>query len=237
MKIFPAIDILDGRAVRLEKGDRNKATVYYEDPVDAAKLWKSKGAEVLHLVDLDGAFSGSGQNIKKISEIIRVTDLPVQVGGGIRTLDQAEDLFEAGVWRIILGTAAVQDKELLDVLIGKFGEMIVGGIDAKNGFVATHGWVTESELTAFDFCEHLVKKGIRDFVYTDISRDGMLIGPNFEGLKRMCEIKDARIIASGGVSTIEDVIKCKELGSAGAILGAALYKNRINLEEAIKAAV
>ncbi len=236
MKIFPAIDILDGKAVRLEKGDRNKATVYYENPVDAAKLWKSKGAEVLHIVDLDGAFSGAGKNLVIISEIIKAIDIPVQVGGGIRTLEQAEALFNVGVWRIILGTAAVQDSELVEELVNKFGDKIVGGIDAKNGFVATHGWVTESELTAFDFCEDLIKKGIFDFVYTDISRDGMLIGPNFEGLKRMCEIKGARIIASGGVSTIEDVIKCKELGSVGAILGAALYKNRIDLEDAIKAA-
>ena len=232
MIIYPAIDIMDGKCVRLVEGVKENSTVYYENPVDAAKMWQDKGAKYIHLVDLDGAFEGKLKNGKIIEEIVAAVNIPVQLGGGLRTIENVKHVIDIGISRAIIGTAAVMDEKFLDKAAG-FGEKIAVGIDAKNGFVAIKGWVEVLDITAFDFAIKVMEKGIMDIIYTDISRDGKLVGPNFRGVEKMCSIAGGRIIASGGVTNVSDLIKLKEIGAHGAIIGKALYNGNIKLEIAL----
>lgn len=231
MIIFPAIDIRGGKCVRLEQGIADKSTVYGEDPVDVAELWESQGALFLHIVDLDGAFQGVRLNRNVIRSIVDSVDIPVQLGGGIRSIEDIEDVLELGISRIILGTSVVEKDGFLEEGLDKYGDKIAVSIDAKNGFVAINGWTKISDLKANYYAKALENVGLRTLIYTDISKDGMLSGPNFEELKALKESVDMNIIASGGISSISDINSLKALKIYGAIIGKALYTGNIKLEE------
>jgi phosphoribosylformimino-5-aminoimidazole carboxamide ribotide isomerase len=233
MILFPAIDIRNGQCVRLIQGDYDKQTTF-GDPVLIAKKWAELGAEYLHIVDLDGALVGKTRNFKTIEEILQVIDIPVQVGGGIRNIDRIESLLSIGVSRVILGSAALQNKKFLDEVVTKFNEKIVVSVDTKNGFVATDGWTKTSKIRALDFTKQLEEKGVQTIIYTDIAKDGMLQGPNFIELERINQQTTMDVIASGGITSLEDLKKLASSNMYGAIIGKALYTDKINLEIAIK---
>lgn len=233
MILFPAIDIRDGKAVRLIQGDYDKQTTY-GNPVEMAKKWVSYGAEYLHIVDLDGALVGQTENLETVEKILREIDIPVQVGGGIRNIERIESLLSIGVSRVILGSAALKNEQFLDEAVAKFGEKIAVSIDAKNGYVATDGWTKTSDVKAIDFAKKLQKKGVKTIIYTDIAKDGMLQGPNFAELEKMNRETTMDVIASGGVTSIEDLKKLAEFNMYGAIIGKALYTGKINLQTALK---
>lgn len=234
MIIYPAVDIKDGKCVRLVQGEFDKVTVYSDDPVQMALKWESLGAEYLHVVDLDGARTGEAQNISITSEIAAKLGIPVQLGGGIRSIETIEKLISNGIQRVILGTSAVKNPDLVKQAIEIFKENIVIGIDAKDGMVAIDGWAKTSEFTAIGFANKMVKLGAKTIIYTDISRDGMLKGPNLTAMKEMANSVDAEIIASGGVSSLQDIKALKETGVSGVIVGKALYTGDVDLKEAIK---
>lgn len=234
MIIFPAIDIKDGNCVRLKQGKFEDMDVYFDNPVEVAKTWEAKGAEFIHIVDLDGAKDGKSKNFEIISEIARTVNIPIQVGGGIRTREAVQTLLDAGVNRVILGTAAVNEKELLKSLVDEYGKQIVVSIDAKDGIVAIDGWVNLSSLNSVDFVKELEEIGVQTIVYTDIAKDGMMEGPNFDIYRELMEKNSIDIIASGGVSTLEDVAKLSEMDMYGAIIGKALYIENIKLEDALE---
>ena len=233
MIIFPAIDIRNEKCVRLTQGDYSKMTVYGVDPVEVALKWQSKGAEYLHMVDLDGAKDGKRVNGAIIEKVAKNVDIPIQVGGGIRDAKAVEELLSIGVSRAIIGTGAINDLKWLSELVRVYGEKICVSIDAKNGFVATDGWKQISEIDAVEFAVNLENIGVKTIVYTDIQKDGMLKGPNFKMYEELMEKVDLDIIASGGITTIEDVETLKCMGIYGAIIGKALYDEKIKLEEAI----
>lgn len=233
MIIFPAIDIRGGKCVRLEQGKANKQTVYGEDPVERAKLWESMGALFLHIVDLDGAFEGVRLNRNIIRDIVDNVSIPVQLGGGIRSIEDIEDVLELGVSRVILGTSVVEEEGFLEEALDKYGDKIAVSIDAKGGYVALKGWTEITDIKANYFAKVLENMGLKTLIYTDISKDGMLQGPNFEELKALNEIVDINIIASGGVTSVEDVKRLKSLKIYGAIIGKALYTGNIKLEEVL----
>lgn len=233
MILFPAIDIRGGKCVRLIQGDYNKEDVY-GNPVEMAEKWESIGAEALHVVDLDGAKEGVSQNLDVIKEIVETTNVPIQVGGGIRSIQAIEKLVEIGVSRIILGTAALENPEFLKEAVETFKEKIAVSIDAKNGYVATEGWTKTSERQAADFAKELEALGVKTIIYTDIAKDGMLAGPNFKELQHINEHVNINVIASGGVTTIDDVRQLKALQLYGAIVGKALYTGDFSLETALK---
>ncbi|SFH90999.1 1-(5-phosphoribosyl)-5-[(5-phosphoribosylamino)methylideneamino] imidazole-4-carboxamide isomerase [Tindallia magadiensis] len=237
MLIYPAIDIKNGKCVRLTQGMKEEETIYYHNPWKVALDWKSRGAGQLHVIDLDGAFGGKAGNIEAMKEIIDCVDIPVQIGGGIREEADVKRLIDMGVWRCILGTKALSDEEMLKRLLKKYGDKIVVSVDAKDGKVAVEGWVKVENVDALEFAGKLQDLGLKTLVYTDIGRDGMLQGPNFEALKRLRETVEIEIIASGGVSSKEDLLQLKELGVDGAIVGKALYEGTMTLEEAGGAAL
>ncbi|SJZ31052.1 1-(5-phosphoribosyl)-5-[(5-phosphoribosylamino)methylideneamino]imidazole-4-carboxamide isomerase [Selenihalanaerobacter shriftii] len=236
MEVIPAIDIRNGQCVRLYKGDFEKETVYGE-PLEMAKLWASKGATRLHIVDLDGALDGKPQNLELISEIINEVSLPVQVGGGIRNLETIQNYLNIGVQRVIIGTAAIENPDLVVTAIEKFGaEAIVVGIDAKDGYVATEGWLETSNTTIIELGQAMKARGIEWVVFTDISKDGTLSGLNIDSTKKLAEETGLNVIASGGVSKLKDIKelqKIEESGVKGVITGKALYSESLDLEEAI----
>jgi phosphoribosylformimino-5-aminoimidazole carboxamide ribotide isomerase len=236
MIIYPAIDLRDGKAVRLVEGDFSKETVFDANPVDAAIRWQDAGAEWLHIVDLDGARTGSTANASAVSAIRSAVRVPIELGGGIRTAETARHYLELGVDRVILGTVAVSDPSLVESLVEKWGDRIAVGLDARDGKLATDGWLEQSEETAIDHALKLRLAGVATFVITDIRRDGKLQGPNLDQLKQAQFALQSGVIASGGVSTIEDVREVAALGVDGAIIGRALYDGRIDLAEAIAAA-
>lgn len=231
MILYPAIDIRNGRCVRLLQGKDELVTVYDHDPVAVAENWVKKGAKRLHVVDLDGAFTGTPQNKGIVREIIQRTGIPIQIGGGIRSLEAAEDWIEAGAHRIVLGTSAVKKPELVQVLAEKFGEKIVISLDCWKGMICVDGWVESSDLEAVSYANKLYGMGIRTIVYTDITRDGTLEGPNLEELKNIKEKTAMNIIASGGVSNEADVRALAGIGVYGVIVGKALYEGRITLDQ------
>ncbi len=234
MLILPAIDLINGKCVRLVQGDYNRETVYSDNPTAMAEEWKSKGAEFLHLVDLDGAAKGEPVNIDVIKKIIDgVPGIKVQVGGGIRNNNTVEQLLNIGVSRIIVGTKAVTSPEWLGELCEKFPGKIALAVDTKNGKVATEGWLQTENMTAIDFAKDLQKYKPCAMIVTDISKDGMLKGPNLELMKEFKAEVDIPLVASGGVTSIDDVKALNELGVYGAIIGKALYDGKIKLEEAI----
>lgn len=233
MKIFPAIDLFGGKAVRLFKGDYAQMTVYSENPVSVALDFENSGAKYMHVVDLEGAKTGGTPNVETIKEIISATKLFVEVGGGIRSLDVIKTYIDAGVNRVILGTAAVTDEDFLKNAVTSYGDKIAVGVDIKDGFVAIKGWTEKSSLNAFDFCEKLEKLGVRTVICTDISKDGAMQGANHNLYKELSQKFKIDFIASGGVSSIDDIIKLKNLNLYGAIVGKAYYTKAIDLKQAI----
>ena len=236
MIIYPAIDLRDGKAVRLVEGDFAKETVFDANPVDAAIRWQDAGAEWLHVVDLDGARTGSSSNADAVSAIRSAVEIPIELGGGVRSAAVAERYFEMGIDRVILGTAAVSDPELVASLVSIWGARVAVGLDARDGKLATDGWLEQSEETAIDHALKLKLSGVATFIITDIRRDGKLQGPNLDQLKQAQFALQSGVIASGGISSIEDVREVAALGVDGAIVGRALYDGRIDLAEAIAAA-
>ncbi|HLV08780.1 MAG TPA: 1-(5-phosphoribosyl)-5-[(5-phosphoribosylamino)methylideneamino]imidazole-4-carboxamide isomerase [Halanaerobiales bacterium] len=228
MEIIPAIDLKEGCCVRLIRGDFDKETVYSREPLQMALYWEQQGAKHLHLVDLDGARNGEPQNMEIIKNITSGLRIPVQLGGGIRSSEIIKQYLSAGVERVILGTAAREKPSLVTKAIREFGpERIVIGVDAREDRVALRGWLKESEVTAKELIQEMKKQGVRTFIYTDISKDGTLEGPDFDGLRKLNQISGAEIIASGGVSSVEDLISLKEIGVKQAIVGKALYSGNI----------
>ncbi len=235
MQIYPAIDIKDGSCVRLLQGDFSKTTVFEQKPYIAAKRFEDMGATYLHIVDLDGARLGSGYNDNVISEILSNINIPIQVGGGIRTIADIEKKLAMGVSRVILGTVAVSNKALVKEAVSKYGgNKIAVGIDAKNGQVALEGWQTVSSTSALELCLEMKDLGVETIIYTDIAKDGMLQGPSLESTREIVKASSPlNIIASGGVTTLKDLEAINEIKASGAIIGRALYENAINLKEAI----
>ncbi len=236
MNIIPAIDLIGGKAVRLVKGDYDKVTVYNDDPVSVAKEFEKAGAKYLHVVDLDGAKDGTCANFDTIKRITENTSLSVEVGGGIRTLERVKNYIDIGVDRVIIGTAAVTDPEFLCEAVKAYGEKIVVGVDIKDGYVAIKGWLETSELSCFDFCANLEQLGVNTIICTDISKDGMMSGTNRELYRELYDRFELNIIASGGVSSMEDISVLSNMGLFGAIVGKALYTGAIDLSDAISLA-
>ena len=233
MIIFPAIDLRGGKCVRLIQGDFDKETVYSDDPQATALKWQAMGAKFLHVVDLDGARAGSPQNISAIKNILDAVVIPIEVGGGIRTLDDVEKLLTLGVRRVILGSVAVENISLVEDAAKKFGDKIVVGIDARGGFVATHGWEKSSAVKAEELAKKIVAAGVKTIIYTDIAKDGMLSGVNAETFAELAKNSGAEIIASGGVKSIEDIRALKAAKIAGVIVGKAIYTGTLDLAAAI----
>ncbi len=236
MLIFPAIDLYGGKAVRLYKGDYKQMTVYSDDPVSVARDFESKGASWVHLVDLEGAKNGTTPNIDTVSAIAQKTSLNCEIGGGIRNMETVEKYFNAGVSRVILGTAAVTDEAFLRAAVSKYGEKIAVGVDIKDSMVAIKGWIEKSEYDAFDFCKKMQKIGVKTIICTDISKDGAMKGANHALYRELSEKFEMQIVASGGVSSMDDVEKLAALDIYGAIIGKAYYTGTIDLKEAIEKA-
>lgn len=234
MEIFPAIDLKQGRCVRLYQGELNKETVMNENPVAQALLFEKLGARMLHIVDLDGAVAGQSMNFSVIEDICKAVRIPVQVGGGIRSLASIEMLLSIGVEKVILGTAALYDRSFLEEAVRLYGENIIVGIDAKNGYVATRGWLDLSEISYIDLAKKMEQVGVQTIIFTDIAKDGTLEGPNFEQLQLLQEAVSLRIVASGGVCSLQDVKKLNDMNVYGVIIGKALYEKTIDLEEALQ---
>ncbi len=235
MIIIPAIDIKDGRCVRLKQGRMEDETVYSETPLEVAKQWQAAGAEIIHLVDLDAAIEGRPVNFDTIKEIAEGVNVPVQIGGGIRDTKNAEAyLAFENVARIIIGTAAHSNPEFVAELSTKYPGRVAVGVDAKDGFVAIKGWVEVTKTDAIELAKRLEKAGAAAVIYTDISKDGMLEGPNFDATKRLADSVGIPVIASGGVSKLEDIIKLKDTGASSVIVGKALYSGNIDLKKAIE---
>ncbi len=234
MRIYPAIDIIDGKCVRLVQGDYSKKTTFSDSPLDVAKKWRSMGGEFIHLVDLDGAKSGDTPNFELVTQIAKALDIPVEIGGGIRNMKTVDKYLQNGVFRVIIGTAAVKNPEFVREAVEKYDDRIVVGIDAKDGMAAISGWEDVSEAPALELAKQMQDYGVKSVIYTDIATDGMLGGPNIEAMREMKNNVDIEIIASGGVSSIDDVRRLKETGVEGAIIGKALYTGDIDLKLAIE---
>lgn len=228
--ILPAIDIKDGRCVRLVQGAQGTETIYSDDPVKMAVLWRGENAKTLHVVDLDGAFEGKMKNLDTLRRMIEAVDIPIQVGGGIRTYEQVKQLFDCGIYRVVLGTAAIDDPDIVAKCVKDFGaRKIVVGIDAKNGVVMTKGWKENTGIESVSLALNMKQLGVCRIVYTDITRDGMMTGPNYEAIKNIAQKTGLRVTASGGVSDYQDLIRLQELEKFGVdsvIVGKALYENK-----------
>ncbi|MBF2002965.1 MAG: 1-(5-phosphoribosyl)-5-[(5-phosphoribosylamino)methylideneamino]imidazole-4-carboxamide isomerase [Synechococcales cyanobacterium M58_A2018_015] len=238
MEVIPAIDLLAGQCVRLYQGDYTQAEVFGENPVAVARQWAEQGAPRLHVVDLDGAKAGQPMNQQAIEAIVRAVDIPVQVGGGLRTQDSVAELLDLGVQRVILGTVAVEQPDLVAQLCEAFPQQIVIGIDARNGKVATRGWLETSEVEAVTLAKQMADLGTAAIIYTDIHRDGTLQGPNRQALRELAEAISVPVIASGGISSVTDLLGLLALESAGVtgvIVGRALYTGAVSLKEALRA--
>ena len=234
MKLYPAIDLKDGKCVRLLQGDYNEVTVYGNHPGEMAKKWESLGGDFLHIVDLDGAKAGKGINEAAIKEIVSSVSIPIELGGGIRSIEDIRLQLDRGVNRVILGSAAIKNRALVKEAIETFGaEKIVVGVDAKGGMVAIEGWLEVTDTTALAFCKELEKMGVQTVIYTDIAKDGMMQGPNIEETKKLVDETNLQIVASGGVSSLEDLKALEKIGVHGAIIGKAIYTGAIRLEEAV----
>jgi phosphoribosylformimino-5-aminoimidazole carboxamide ribotide isomerase len=235
MIIIPAIDLKDGKCVRLFQGKKDAVTRYSDDPAGTAKRWESLGAELLHIVDLDGAFTGGVKNFEAIIKIRNAVNIPIQLGGGIRTFDNIKRIFSAGIDRVIIGTAAIQDPEFVNRSCSKYPNRILVGIDAKDGMLAIKGWEEITTVKAVELAKSLEIEGIGGIVYTDITRDGTLSGPNIAAIRNIVENVKIPVIAAGGVSNIEDIKKLLEIkGLWGVITGKAIYEGTLDLKEAIK---
>ena len=236
MRLFPAIDLYEGKAVRLFKGDYAQLTVYAENPVEVALDFKNQGAKYMHVVDLEGAKTGGTPNLWRIKELLAATDAFVEVGGGIRSMQVVDEYLSAGVSRVILGTAAVTDESFLKTAVKEHGDKIAVGVDIKDGFVAIKGWTEKSSLDAIDFCKRMQDIGVSTIISTDISKDGAMQGANHALYERLSKDLQMQVIASGGVSSMEDVRRLAALDIYGAIIGKAYYTGAINLTEALEVA-
>ena len=236
MIIFPAIDLYEGKAVRLFKGNYDEMTVYSEHPEEIALDFAAKGAAHIHLVDLEGARDGSTPNMRTVLRIREESGLFCEIGGGIRSMETVDSYLSAGLDRVILGTAAVENEDFLKEAVQKYGEKIAVGVDIRDGFVAVKGWMEQSRFAFLDFCRHMAELGVRTLICTDISRDGAMKGTNRELYRQLSETLDLQITASGGVSSIEDVISLRQMGLYGAIIGKAYYTGAIDLKQAIEVA-
>lgn len=236
MIIFPAIDLIDGSAVRLSMGDYNKKTVYSSSPLDVAIAFKNAGAKYLHTVDLDGAKSGKTQNFETVKNIVENTDLLVEIGGGVRNIETVDKYINAGAFRVIIGSAAVKDPAFLQKVLDKYGDKIAVGVDIKDGMVAVNGWLEKTDSECHAFCEKMQSIGVKTIICTDISKDGMLSGTNLDLYRSLSSSLSVNIVASGGISSVDDVKTLREMNLYGAILGKALYTGAISLPDAIAAA-
>ena len=239
MLIIPAIDLSEGQVVRLARGDMKQKTVYSDDPVAMARRWAEEGAQILHVVDLDGAVSGTCTNLAQVAKIVEAIDIPVELGGGLRTVEDVHDVLALGVRWAIMGTAALRSRSELEKAIAQFGEQIIVGIDARDGKVAVEGWIEGSDIEAIQLAQQMELLGVERLICTDIATDGMLTGPNLAAMRQFCAAVDIPIVASGGVSSVEDVKALRELeplGLLGCIVGRALYTGDLALPEAIAAA-
>ncbi len=239
MLIIPAIDLSEGQVVRLARGDMKQKTVYSDDPVAMARRWADEGAQILHVVDLDGAVSGQSMNLDAVAEIVEAIDIPVELGGGLRTVEDVQNVLELGVQWAIMGTAALRNCSELEAVIAQFGDRITVGIDARDGKVAVEGWTAGSDVDAVQLAQQMEQLGVERLICTDIATDGMLSGPNVAAMRQFCQAVDIPIVASGGVSSVKDVKALRELetqGLLGCIVGRALYTGDLALPEAIAAA-
>jgi phosphoribosylformimino-5-aminoimidazole carboxamide ribotide isomerase len=233
--LYPAIDIRDGRAVRLAQGDYERETAYDDDPVAAARRWERAGARWLHVVDLDGAREGAPVNLDHVRRIVAAVGIPIQLGGGLRDSGKVEEAISTGVERIVLGTAAVRDPELAEAIASAHGERVVASVDARGGLAAAQGWTEESGLGAAEAVRQLSERGLSRFVFTPIEVDGLMEGPDLDQLEAVAKATDAEIIYSGGIGSVEDLRALAEMGLSnlgGAIVGRALYEGRFGVEEA-----
>ena len=236
MEIIPALDLKSGRCVRLYQGDFTQETVFSTDPLEVARRWQGEGAKRLHIVDLDGAATGEQTNYDVIRDLVSNLQIPVQVGGGVRSRESAESLLGLGVSRVVLGTAAIESPALVEELCLIHGrEQVVVAVDSRDGYVATRGWTEGSSVLASDLVQSMGALGVPRFLCTDISRDGTLTHPNFEALRQLVDTTSGAILASGGITSVEDIRELTEIGVEGAILGRALYTGDIRLEAAIEA--
>ena len=236
MKIFPAIDLYDKKAVRLFKGNYSEMTVYSDNPAEIALDFKACGAEYIHVVDLEGAKDGTTPNIDVVEKIVKESGLFVEIGGGIRTMDVLDRYFERGVFRAILGTAAVTDEDFLKSAVSKYGEKIAVGADVKDGYIAIKGWIEKSDYTLDEFFLKMQKIGVKTIICTDISKDGAMRGTNLKMYKELSKKYSINIVASGGVSSLQDVMELAKMNIYGAIIGKAYYIGEINISDAVKAA-
>jgi phosphoribosylformimino-5-aminoimidazole carboxamide ribotide isomerase len=234
MIILPAIDLKDGICVRLYQGNFDKTEIVAESAIEVAASFKEQGAEYIHMVDLDGALEGSLKNIDVISEVIKEVDIPIELGGGIRDMDKIDLLIEKGISRVILGTAALKNPDLVKEAVNKYGEKIAVGIDAKDGFVAIEGWMDVSKVDYIDFAKQMEKIGVKTIIFTDISKDGTLQGPNLEQLQALKENVACNIIASGGIRDIGHIKDVKDMDLYGVIAGKSIYSGTLDLEEAVE---
>jgi phosphoribosylformimino-5-aminoimidazole carboxamide ribotide isomerase len=234
VRLYPAIDVMGGRCVRLEQGDFERATEFSANPVKRALEWEQSGASYIHVVDLDGARFGVGRNIGIIEGIARAVSVPVQVGGGIRGMDDMERRLSGGVARVILGTVAVRNPELVRDAVRVFGDRVAVGIDSRDGKVAVEGWGEVSSIETDELCSRMRDAGVRTVIHTDIASDGMMTGPNLDTTRRLVALGGMDIIASGGVSNISDLYAVRDIGASGAIIGRALYNGAIDLSEAVR---
>ena len=236
MEVIPAIDLIDGRCVRLYQGDYSRETVYADDPVEVALRWESLGADRIHVVDLDGARTGEPANLGVVSQISRAVDVPVQMGGGVRTTAVAKRVIDAGVQRVLLGTVAVREPEVVRAAHAELGsEAVVVAIDSRHGKVAVSGWTSASEVNATDLLKQMMDVGIRTFLCTDISKDGTLEGPDYGLMSEMVKVAGAGVVAAGGVASVDHLRRLADVGVGGAVIGKALYTGDIDLREALEA--
>lgn len=233
MTIYPAIDLLGGKCVRLTQGDYDQSTVYGDQPAQMASQWEQLGATWLHLVDLDGAKAGQPVNLPAIQQILDTVTIPVQLGGGIRTMEHIKQLLDRGVARVILGTSAVENKQLVLDAVAAYGDKIAVGIDAKDGYVAISGWEQVSGFESVTFAKMMRDCGVKTIIYTDIATDGMLTGPNLTAMTEMAAAVDVNVIASGGIGCPQDVADLKPTGVEGVIIGRALYTGRVQLADVL----
>jgi phosphoribosylformimino-5-aminoimidazole carboxamide ribotide isomerase len=236
--LYPAIDILDGQAVRLRQGDFAEKTVYRDSPLEAARSWVDEGARFLHIVDLDGARTGSPQNLRHVEAITAELSVPVQLGGGLRSLPSVRDALRAGVERVILGTAAYTDIDFLDDVLGAFRERVIVSVDTRGGHVSTSGWQETTQMPAESVIERLQQRGVRSFVYTNVDRDGMLEGPDVEEVRRIAGVVRGRFLYSGGIGSLQDLERLaalRQVNLGGVIVGKALYEGRFTIHEAQRA--
>lgn len=236
MIVYPAIDLRGGRCVRLVEGDFARETAFDADPAVAARRWRDAGAEWLHVVDLDGAVAGAPANRDAVARIRAAVDIPIQLGGGLRQLADLDAAFAQAIDRVILGTAALRDPDLVANAVDRWGDRIAVALDARDGKLATDGWVGQTDADAIAVAQRLAASGVRHFIFTDIRRDGTLTGPNLTSLRELIAAVDANVIASGGIASVDDIRATAEAGAAGTIVGRALYDGRIDLREAIAVA-